>query len=142
MQFTTFRNATSVLPFLTRAPSTAGHLFVMVLLYKHILLVQTVCSTFVYSLQLSYSCRWPCPSSHSSPARPLTLHPEHNLRTRHLASAPYPSPMPSDPGLSGNTQLRYVGPVGELDGEHIFEVLRSDQPLKRDTPDWTAVGMD
>lgn len=73
------------------------------------------------------------------PARPPTLHPEHTYV--HVTSPQPPASLSNaiTPGLSGGTQLRYVGPVGELDGEHIFEVMRSNQPLKRDTPDWTAV---
>jgi hypothetical protein len=61
----------------------------------------------------------------TSPSSPSSL---SSLLTSALSALP-------NAGGTGGT-LRYIGPVGELKDEHIFEVVGPDGPVRRDSPLW------
>lgn len=67
------------------------------------------------------------------PNKPPKIEPSHiYLQISHL-----PSQIPSTALDNPPWQLKYVGQVGELEGEGIFEVVNSDgQPVKRDESLW------
>lgn len=65
----------------------------------------------------------------AQPRRPPNLDPNHIYI--HITSPSSPSTI-SSAFISGDQSLSYVGPVGELQGEHIFEVQRQGQAVKRD----------
>ena len=59
----------------------------------------------------------------SKPAKPPTLVPGHSYL--HITSSHPPQRIVDGSRPPDGLELAYVGPVGELDGEHIFEVKRS-----------------
>ncbi|GFZ48755.1 hypothetical protein JCM24511_06504 [Saitozyma sp. JCM 24511] len=83
------------------------------------------------------------PAAPGAPAKPPALDPSNTYI--HITSPSSPSSLSSlltsalsalpSAGGSGST-LRYIGPVGELRGEHIFEVVGPDGPVRRDSPFW------
>ncbi|WWD19679.1 hypothetical protein CI109_104141 [Kwoniella shandongensis] len=62
--------------------------------------------------------------STQTPVKPPKLEPEHVYLQISYASSEPPSSLPG--GASSPIQLKYVGPVGELKGEGIFEVITRD----------------
>jgi hypothetical protein len=58
----------------------------------------------------------------SRPAKPLTLLPGHSYI--HITSPHPPQRLVEGSRPPDGLEISYVGPVGELDGEHIFEVKR------------------
>ncbi|RSH91903.1 hypothetical protein EHS25_009273 [Saitozyma podzolica] len=83
------------------------------------------------------------PSAPGASAKPPALDPSNTYI--HITSPSSPSSLSSllssalsalpDAGSRAGT-LRYVGPVGELKGEHIFEVVGPDGPVRTDSPLW------
>ncbi|TYJ54226.1 hypothetical protein B9479_005152 [Cryptococcus floricola] len=70
----------------------------------------------------------------SAPNKPLQLDPSQiYLQVSHSVSQPPPNPI-----TKTGHQLRYVGQVGELEGEGVWQVIRPDgQVVKRGEEDWT-----
>jgi hypothetical protein len=74
----------------------------------------------------------------AQPQKPPNLDPNHVYI--HITSPASPSTIASSLKTSEDGGIRYVGPVGELSGEHIFEVLQKGGPVKRDVGGAEAVG--
>jgi hypothetical protein len=66
----------------------------------------------------------------AQPQKPPALDPNHIYI--HITSPSSPSAISDSFSTTGDRSLRYIGPVGELSGEHIFEVHQSGGPVKRD----------
>lgn len=75
----------------------------------------------------------------AGPAKPPNLDPNHVYI--HVTSSESPSDIAASlrPSTPGNS-VRYIGPVGELAGEHIFELHRDGSPLKRAVAGSVSVG--
>ncbi|ORY33420.1 hypothetical protein BCR39DRAFT_586489 [Naematelia encephala] len=66
----------------------------------------------------------------TQPAKPLHLDPENT----YIQITTSPTHDPTALNISGPSRLQYLGPVGELKGEHIFQLQTSDgAPVKRAT---------
>lgn len=69
----------------------------------------------------------------SAPAKPIP-------RDSSLVYITVSSPLSPDEITRGAAEkeanINYIGPVGELKGEHIFQVVAKDGPMKRDSPTW------
>ncbi|KAK4685522.1 hypothetical protein P7C73_g4623, partial [Tremellales sp. Uapishka_1] len=75
----------------------------------------------------------------AQPAKPPTLLPDHTYI--HVSSSSSPPALAEKLTTTQPIQVRYIGPVGELKGEHIFELVGESQtPLKRDSTFWTREG--
>lgn len=75
----------------------------------------------------------------AQPQKPPNLDPNHVYI--HITSPSSPSTISDSLGAAhGDSSIRYVGPVGELSGEHIFEVQHQGAPLKRDIGGGAGVG--
>jgi hypothetical protein len=76
----------------------------------------------------------------AQPARPPTLLPSH-LYVHVTSPSPTPptiSSLPFYPDLA----VQYVGPVGELKGEYIYEVTAAGEAVKRDGELWRKDGVE
>jgi hypothetical protein len=79
----------------------------------------------------------------STPAKPVTLNPQ--LTYLHVTS-PQPHSVLSETFSVKHPdyRLHYVGPVGELKGEHIFEVHQAQKAgaVERDSMEWKNGGQE
>ena len=64
----------------------------------------------------------------AGPVKPVKLESGHTYV--HVTSAQSPNAIMSSANAAGISQLKYVGPIGELDGEHIFEIIAGLGDLK------------
>ncbi len=65
----------------------------------------------------------------SGPAKPPKLEPGHSYV--HVTSHFTPDAITNAISANPQYRLKYVGPVGELKGEHIFEVQDTGGPIER-----------
>jgi hypothetical protein len=74
----------------------------------------------------------------SAPAKPLDLDPD-TAYIHITSSQPASSLSQTFASQSSAYRLHYVGPVGELKGEHVFEVRQAKglHAVKRDSETWT-----
>ncbi|EIW71986.1 hypothetical protein M231_06194 [Tremella mesenterica] len=73
----------------------------------------------------------------TTPVKPPSLDPNHIYIQ--ITSPLSPSDL-SRHASAGQLQLRYLAPVGELKGEHIFEVIQNGQLVQRDHEAWVGSG--
>ena len=76
----------------------------------------------------------------TAPSPPSHLLPDHTYL--HITSPPQTQPQQITQSLiSSSVQLKYVGMVGELQGEHIYEVTRAgtSESVRRDGSFWLEV---
>jgi hypothetical protein len=66
----------------------------------------------------------------SAPVKPVKL--EQTSTYIHITSSLDPSTI-TEHAAEKNVRLQHKGPIGELDGEHIFEVLDGRTAVARDT---------
>ena len=72
----------------------------------------------------------------AAPVRPPKLDPD--VAYVHISSLSPPSDITDAIRTKGQCHLSYIGPIGELKGEHIFEVRHRDRdrPLQRSSVEW------
>ncbi|WWC94929.1 hypothetical protein V866_001781 [Kwoniella sp. B9012] len=72
-------------------------------------------------------------SSSRAPVKPIKLEPDQVYI--HVS---YSSPEPPSAISLNNVEVKYLGPIGELSGEGIYQIQSHGQPVKRNDESWQS----